>query len=155
MFIKNLVFITTFSISVISSANAAEINEWSCSAQSGLMGAYTTEVRLEKQSSGYAVYLTAQSSDVGEQWQISDQLVADGLDCKFSHSKSEPLYCISNSNGWTTVTAEKIQVSSVDQSSGEDKNTAYTSIILSGTSDVLKRFKSSVFKFGATSCSRR
>lgn len=155
MLIKNLVFISALSISVISSANAADINEWSCSAQSGLMGANTTKVRLEKQASGYAVYLTAQSGDVGEQWKISDQLVANGLDCKFSHSNLEPLYCTFDSNGWATVTAEKNQVSSVDQSSGEDKNTTYSSIILSGTSDVLKRFKSSTFKFRATSCSRK
>jgi hypothetical protein len=154
MFIKNLLFIS-LSLSAISSANAAEISAWECSAQSGMMGADTTKVRLEKHANGYAVYLTAKSGDVGEPWEVSDALVADGLDCKFSTSKLEPLYCLSTSNGWTTVTAQIVKVDSVDQTSGEDLTTSYTSVILSGTSDVLKVFKSSVLEFAATDCSRK
>lgn len=139
---------------IAASASASDVKSWTCSARTGLMGAATTRARLEKTANGYSLFLTDSSSDVGPQWRLNDELVATGLDCKFSKTHPEPLYCSSMSDGWITITAEKESIDSVDQDSGEDHRTTFTSIIISGTSKVLKVYDSAVAKFGATSCTR-
>jgi hypothetical protein len=137
------------------SINSSAPQSWSCSAKSGLMGGTTTMARLEKSEKGYSLFLTDSSGDTGPQWTIKDELIANDFNCKFSVQYNEPLYCISNSNGWATIVAENLNIDSVDQTTGVDKNTGYTSLIVSGTSNVLKNYKNSVLKFRSADCSRK
>lgn len=151
---KLIIAIIVAGSAAVASVDAAEVNSWSCSAQGGLFGMNRTTVRLEKDGNAYSVFLTASSGDVGPQWQLRDALISQRFTCVFSVNAQEPLHCVSRENGWATLTAANIQVTSVDEATGQDKVTQYTSIILSGTSEILTHYQSSVLKFGATTCSR-
>ncbi len=136
-------------------AFANPVQSWLCSAKSGFMGNQITSVRLQRSSSGYAVYLTDSSDDTGPQWDIKNELVVDGLTCTFSATLVGPLDCsFQNGNSWDTLLAEDSQLISVDTKTGKDQVLKATDIVLSGTSETLKHYSGSVLRFSATSCSR-
>lgn len=139
-------------------AMAGEINSWSCKKQVGNILNRETTVRLQKSSVGYSLSLTTSSNDIGPDWQIVDQVVVDGFDCKFSASLKGPLYCSSEEKGrwWVTLSAKDSLINFVDEETGADKSSATTdiNIIFRGESDVLKNYKQAVVEFSAKSCSR-
>ena len=147
---KNLFLMFTLTISSQSFA----IQNWECLAKSGLMGSELTKVAIHKEQNGYAVYVTASSGDVGPQWQLDNEKVAEWVDCKVSQQNNS-LYCEYSQKGeWVSVRASEVQVNSIDQTSGVDEQTKFTEVILSGSLASLKNFKNSVLRFNASVCSK-
>jgi hypothetical protein len=151
---KNL-FLTF--VTVLAFANTASAaNKWECKATIGFSQTPTMIVRVEKDGSGYSAYLTASSDDVGPQWNLKDEKIATGMDCKFSKINLSVLHCVAQGNeGWTSITTEKEQIESVDQDTGKDKMIKFTNVIVSGSAKVFERFQNSGLKFGATDCSTK
>lgn len=146
-----VVLVTTLSTVL---ANANDIKSITCSARGGLMNANLTQIKLEKSDGGYTVYLTASSSDTGSQWRLENEKVAENLKCKFSEINFSMICSVGSVAGWNTVRASKSTIEYISDSTGEDKSLTTTDFIISGTSSVLKRFNSSVFKFSATDCEK-
>ena len=151
-----LIFLMTSLISQAAWSKNVKVSSWSCTAETGLLGTSETAVKVTKDSKGYSIFLTDSAGDVGPDWALKNELVAEGVDCKFSSTLSAPLYCESlNGADWISLSAANLRVASVDQESGKDRTANYTSITLSGTSTALKHYEHSILKFEATNCSRQ